>query len=145
MKKLLTLGVALLIPVMILGQSSGKISGTVTDEDGNPLAGANVVLVGTSSGAASGDDGDYYILAVPAGTYSVRVDFIGYKSVIISKVIVSGDLTTDLDYSLAVSAIEGETVEIVAERPIINKSATNTTRLVGQDVIVFLLVILISS
>ena len=135
MKKLLTLGVALLIPVMILGQSSGKISGTVTDEDGNPLAGANVVVVGTSSGAASGDDGDYYILAVPAGTYSVRVDFIGYKSVIISKVIVSGDLTTDLDFSLVVSAIEGETVEIVAERPIINKSATNTTRLVGKDVI----------
>ena len=135
MKKLLTLGVALLIPVMILGQSSGKISGTVTDEDGNPLAGANVVLVGTSSGTASGDDGDYYILAVPAGTYSVRVDFIGYKSVIISKVIVSGDLTTDIDFSLVVSAIEGETVEIVAERPIINRSATTTTRLVGQDVI----------
>ena len=37
MKKLLTLGVALLIPVMILGQTSGKIAGTVTDEEGNPL------------------------------------------------------------------------------------------------------------
>jgi len=135
MKKLLTLGVALLIPVMILGQSSGKISGTVTDEDGNALAGANVVVVGTSSGAASGDGGDYYILAVPAGTYSLRVDFIGYKSVIVSNVIVSGSLTTDLDFSLAISAVEGETVEIVAERPIINKSATNTTRLVDRDVI----------
>jgi len=135
MKKLLTLGVALLIPVMILGQSSGKISGTVTDEDGNALAGANVIVVGTSSGAASGDGGDYFILAVPAGTYSLRVDFIGYKSVIVSNVIVSGNLTTDLDFSLVISAIEGETVEIVAERPIINKSATNTTRVVGQDVI----------
>jgi iron complex outermembrane receptor protein len=80
MKKLLTLSITLLIPVMILGQTSGKIAGTVTDEDGNPLAGANVVVVGTSSGAAAGDDGDYYILAVPAGTYSVRVDFIGYKN-----------------------------------------------------------------
>ena len=62
MKKLLTLSITLLIPVMILGQSSGKISGTVTDEDGNPLTGANVIVVGTSFGAATDENGDFYIL-----------------------------------------------------------------------------------
>ena len=48
---------------------------------------------------------------------------------------VSESLTTTLNLSMEVSALEGEVVEIVADRPIINRSATNTTRLIDKDVI----------
>ena len=49
----------------LLAQST--IQGTVTDTDGSPLAGANVVVDGTSVGAAAGSDGTYEI-NVPGGT-----------------------------------------------------------------------------
>ncbi len=37
---------------LIFAQTSGKVSGTVTDENGQPLVGANVIVVGTSFGGA---------------------------------------------------------------------------------------------
>ena len=126
MKKLLTLGVALLIPVMILGQSSGKISGTVTDEDGNPLTGANVIVVGTSFGAATDENGDFNILSLPPGKYSVQVDYIGYTSVTMSNVLVTAMLTSSTDFVLATSTVEGEMVEIVAQRPLIHPDKTSS-------------------
>ncbi len=133
MKKLLTLSITLLIPVMILGQTSGKIAGTVTDEDGNPLAGANVVVVGTSSGAASGDDGSFVILNVSGGIYSLRVDYIGYKTTVISNIDVKVGLTTQLKFELSASVIEGDEVLIVAQKRLIEPSATNSVRSVGAE------------
>ena len=136
MKKLLTLTIALVIfPTMLLSQSSGKVSGTILNEAGEPLAGANVSIVGTSNGGASDANGKYFILAVSVGAQSVRVDYIGYKSVTMKNVNVSENQTTSLNFSLEIAALEGEAVEIVAERPIINTSATNTTRTIDKDVI----------
>ena len=136
MKKLLTLTMALVIfPTMLLSQTSGKVSGTILNEEGAPLAGANVSIVGTSNGGATDANGKYFILDVPAGAQSVRVDYIGYKSVTMTNVSISVNLTTNLDFSLEIAALEGEAVEIVAERPIINTSATNTTRTIDKDII----------
>lgn len=136
MKKLLTLTIALVIfPTMLLSQTSGKVSGTILNEEGTPLAGANVSIVGTSNGGASDANGKYFILDVSVGTQSVRVDYIGYKSITMKNVNVSENQTTTLNFSLEVAALEGEAVEIVAERPIVNTSATNTTRTIDKDVI----------
>ena len=136
MRKLTSLSIcALLLPMMLFAQTAGKISGTVVSGDGTPLAGANVIVVGTSLGAASNSDGNYYILDVPSGTYSVRSDYIGYQSVTVTNVKVSTSLTTDIDYTLQMSAVEGAAVEIVAERSLIQKSATNTTRIIDQEII----------
>ena len=137
MKKLLAVIIMTIVifPTMLLSQSSGKISGTILNEEGAPLGGANVIIEETSYGGASAEDGKYYILDVPVGTHTVRVDYIGYKSVTVKNVKVSESLTTTLNLSLEVSALEGEVVEIVADRPIINRSATNTTRLIDKDVI----------
>ena len=124
-----------LLPMMLFAQTTGKISGTVTSSDGSPLPGANIMVVGTSLGGASDSQGSYFILGVPSGTYSVRVDYIGYQSVTVSNVKVSTSLTTDIDYALQISAVKGAEVEIVAERALIQKSATNTTRVIDQEVI----------
>ncbi|MCS5652625.1 MAG: TonB-dependent receptor, partial [Candidatus Marinimicrobia bacterium] len=137
MKKLLAAIIMTMVvfPTMLLSQSSGKIAGTVLNEEGAPLGGANVIIEETSYGSASDENGKYYILDVPVGTHTVRVDYIGYKSVTVKNVKVSESLTTTLNLSMEVSALEGEVVEIIADRPIINRSATNTTRLIDKDVI----------
>ena len=118
---------------LIFAQTAGKVSGTVTDENGQPLAGANVVVVGTSFGGASDSDGNYYILQVPAGVYDVRADYIGYKSRTVGNIKVSIGLTTFMDYSLAIAAVEGESVEVIGERPLLEMSATNAVRSMDSD------------
>ena len=61
-----------------------SVQGTVSDQNGDPLAGANVVVSGTSVGAASDAEGSYQI-NIPSGTVegqtvTLEVSYIGYKS-----------------------------------------------------------------
>ena len=51
----------------------GAISGTVIDDLGDPLPGANVIVAGTRLGAATNFDGEYRIDCVPPGTYDTAL------------------------------------------------------------------------
>lgn len=75
--------VRVLVPMLLLAVASasplwrgetGKIAGTITDKaTGEHLPGANIVVMGTALGAASDLNGQYTILRVPPGTYSVHI------------------------------------------------------------------------
>ena len=116
-----------------LSQTTGKIRGTVTSADGQPLAGANVIVDGTTKGAATDGEGKYTILNVEAGSYSVTASYIGYQSSTESNVSVKVDLTTPLNFAMQTSAVEGEAVTIVGEKRLIEKSATNSVRSIGDQ------------
>jgi len=116
-----------------LSQTTGKIRGTVTSADGQPLAGANVIVDGTTKGAATDGEGRYTILNVEAGSYSVTASYIGYQSSTESNVSVKVDLTTPLNFAMQTSAVEGEAVTIVGEKRLIEKSATNSVRSVSSE------------
>jgi TonB-linked SusC/RagA family outer membrane protein len=93
MKGKLTMKSKLILPIGVLMllfmfsftafAQNGTITGKVTDvKDGAPLAGANVIIQGTSLGGATDTNGDFKIGQVPAGTYKIEARFIGYASVI---------------------------------------------------------------
>jgi len=108
---------------------AGKISGTVSDADGEPLPGANIIIEGTSLGAAADTDGDYFILNVPQGNYDVSASMIGYQKVVKSDVRVLKDLTVKVDFTLKSSALEGEEVVIESYRkPPVQKDLTFKTQ-----------------
>ena len=135
MKKLTTLFLVTIMTTGLFAQNiTGKISGNVTS-DGQPLVGANVILEGTSSGAATDVNGTYYIFDVQPGTYTLRVNYIGYKAQIVSNVRVTVGLTTNQDFELEVAAVEGETVEVTAEKPLIEVSQTNVARTLDSEAI----------
>ena len=135
MRKLAILFFAVIFSAGLIAQNlTGKLSGTVSS-DGEPLVGANVVLEGTSSGAASDINGAYYIFDVQPGTYTIRVNYIGYKSQIVSNVRVTIGLTTIHDFEMEVAAVEGETVEVTAEKPLIEITATNVARSIDAEAI----------
>ncbi len=120
---------ALFIPLAAFGGTTGKISGKVTDKNtGEPLPGVNVLIEGTMMGAATDMNGNYIIINVPVGSYTIRADYIGYKTVRIANIRVHPDLTTEVNFQLSSTVLQGQTVSIVAERPIINKNVTNTVR-----------------
>lgn len=68
-----------LITFSAFAQDMGTIKGVVNNANGDPLIGANIYLEGTILGAATDADGAYFITAVPAGTYKIVVEYVGYK------------------------------------------------------------------
>ena len=91
---------------------SGKIYGRVTDRDnGDPLPGVNVVVVGTSQGSATDLEGEYYILNLRPGTYSVSVSMIGYQTTISRDVRILSDHTVTLNFELSTKVLEASAIK----------------------------------
>ena len=125
----------LLLPTLILAQT-GKIKGNVTDlTTGEPLIGANVLVVGTSLGAATDVKGEYTISNLQAGVYEVKSSYIGYQAITLTNVRVSADLTTSINFQLPNEGISVGEVVVVSERPLINPSNTNAIRTTSSDII----------
>jgi hypothetical protein len=94
-------------PAVIYAGTTGKISGTVNDSDTNePLPGCNIIIEGTDLGAASNVDGQFIILNIPPGIYTVRASMIGYKDYVINNVRIVADFTTQLEYLMESQILE---------------------------------------
>ncbi len=108
--------------------TTGKIAGLIRDgETKEPLPGANVMLAGTTLGAAADVNGQYAVIGVPPGNYTVVVTMMGYKKTTIENVQVQIDLTRTLNVDLQPVVLDaGEEVTVVAERPIIQMDMTSS-------------------
>jgi len=71
--------VALLVASTALFAQTGDVAGTVSSRAGDAIIGANVVIEGTTLGAATDADGGFIISGVPVGTQNVVVSMIGYE------------------------------------------------------------------
>ncbi|MBL7013702.1 MAG: TonB-dependent receptor [Candidatus Marinimicrobia bacterium] len=114
----------------------GKISGSITSESGEPLIGANIIISGTDHGTATNENGEYYILNITPGHYTVKIMMIGYKTSVQADVIIMSDFTTQLNVGLPQSVIEGEEVQVTASRPLIQKDATSSVKVIDSESIV---------
>ncbi|HEY8484012.1 MAG TPA: carboxypeptidase-like regulatory domain-containing protein [Longimicrobiales bacterium] len=85
-------------------QGTGRIVGQVTSEGGAPLAGANVVIVGTQIGTLADQDGRYALPGVPAGTHQVQASLIGYATQTMTVTVGAGG-TAEANFRLAPQAI----------------------------------------
>ncbi len=114
--------------------TTGKVAGKVLDaQTGEPLVGVNVMLVGTTLGASSDIEGDYFILNIPPGTYGVKASAVGYSPVTVTAVRVAADQTTRVPFSLKPETVEIEDVVVTATRPMVQKDLTSTTASVSGD------------
>ena len=135
MKKLFISVLAILfISALLFAGETGKIRGRVVDkETKEPLPGVNVVILGTTLGAATDLNGEYIIVNVPVGTYDIRASFVGYRAVTIKGVKVLPDLTTEVNFELPSETIQLEEVVVTAERKLIQKDATSTITAVTAE------------
>ena len=111
--------------------AQGSIYGTVTDQDGNSLPGANVAVEGTSLGAATDGNGAYSISGVPAGSYTVSASYIGYESS--SQSVSVGTGAAQADFSLATSALAGADVFVTGTRAAARTAMKSPTPIDGFD------------
>ena len=92
MKKLLTL-IAVFASFTMWAQT--QVSGTVTDADGQPLPGANIVLDGTT-GAVSDFDGNFSLSTEQQPPFSLTVSSVGFESATVEVTSATGSLTIQL-------------------------------------------------
>src|SRR2546428_8967876 len=124
------------IPAVLKAGTTGKIAGHVKDSQTNEaLAGVNVVIDGTTLGAATDVEGYFAILNVPPGRYTVSASAIGYTRESVTDVAVSVDLTTTLDLQLASTVVEASPeIVITAEGPVIRMVLpSSAARLLAQQ------------
>ena len=139
MMKILVTHRFLVVLVVLAGLAhagtTGKISGHVRDaENGEPLPGANITIQGTHMGAAADLAGDYSILNIPPGMYTLKISMIGYRDYILENVRVKIDLTVKADAELQATVLEAEeTVTVVAERPMVQLDMTSSLTSVAAE------------
>jgi len=129
--RLLTL--ALLLPVLLSAQTRSRISGSVTDQNGEALIGANIIVQDSDLGAASDSDGRFIIINVPIGTWDVKCMMMGYETQVISEVMVSADRVAKVNFRLSPAVLQSDAVEVVAYRSVMDREVSNT-QLVVSDV-----------
>ncbi|MEM1094968.1 MAG: TonB-dependent receptor [Bacteroidota bacterium] len=115
---------------------SGKIAGTVTDAlTGERLPGVNVLIEGTTQGTATNIDGEYVIIGVRPGTYTIVASYIGFANARKPDVLVSVDLTATVDFELREEVFEGEEIVVTAEVPVVRKDLTSSEARVTAETI----------
>lgn len=118
----------------LYSQTTGSITGSVIDaKDRLPLVGAVVQIVGTSKGSVTNDNGEYLIINVDVGTYSVEATYIGYTSQKQEGVRVSVDTKTRVNFELSASGNEIKTDVIVIQAERKGIDVEQSGRLVGQE------------
>ncbi len=99
----------------VFAQNRGSIKGFVYDKDTKePLPGANVLIKGTSLGAACNLDGEYIIRNIPAGKHTITVSYIGYESQTLDVEILA-NRTLSQDFYLKLTTIQGQDIIITAQ------------------------------
>ncbi|MEJ2634077.1 MAG: TonB-dependent receptor [Calditrichia bacterium] len=117
--------------------TTGKITGIVEDgSSGEPLPGVNVVVEGTNMGAATDLDGYYTILNVPPGSYTLSFSMVGYTTSNVTDVRINIDQTTTIKVKMKEEALDlGETITVVASRPVVEKDvAASRANISSEDI-----------
>ncbi len=128
-----------LIPLISLANTSGKLTGRITDKKtGEPLIGVNIVVHGTSIGTATDVDGYFVIINISPSVYNVRISSIGYESKIVQGVTINSGQTTTLNEKLLEQVIEGNEVVVIAEKPIVDTRQTSAVAIMNKEQIAVL-------
>ena len=122
------------LTVTSFAQTSGKISGTVTNAaTGEPLVGLNITIEKTSMGTITDVNGEYSIINIPPGTYRLRASMLGYEPKVIQDLVVSVNRTTIADFKLKEGVIEEKEVVVTVERIQQKRDQTSSVRNVTSD------------
>ncbi|MBL7073950.1 TonB-dependent receptor [candidate division KSB1 bacterium] len=136
-RHILVLFTLLVFPLsqQIFAQAKGNIVGRVIDDDtGDGLPVVNVVVKGTYYGAATDLNGDFLILNVSPGVYTLKATMLGYTEVEHTGVKVRPGGTTELTIQLQPTVLAlGQEVVIVGEKPLFDVEETASARRVSAE------------
>ncbi len=120
--------------IFLVGGTTGKIAGRITDKQtGEPMIGVNVIVRGTNYGSASDLNGYFSILNLPPGNYDLVASSIGYQNVKVTGIKVSIDLTATVDIEMTPATVAMEDIVVVGHKPLVKKDMTASTSVVKAE------------
>ncbi len=127
--------ISILLILISAGKSiagGGEIVGKVIDKTtGEPLPFANIIIWGTSYGAAADEKGNYRISQVPSGTYTVVAKFLGYNEVKYKNVQVLVNRITRINFELPPKTLKvSQEVVVQAKRPAVDLEVASTAKVI---------------
>lgn len=106
----------LLVPAALAAQETGRIVGRIVETgQGAPIAGAQVVVAGTSIHTVSAIDGRYTLQNVPVGPVSITARMLGYAPKTVTGLVVTSKDVVEQNISLTASVVQLEEVAVTAE------------------------------
>ncbi len=121
------------------GATSQTISGTVVDATGAVIPGADVVVkhggTGLTNATVSNSEGHFAIPSLPIGTYTVTVTLQGFKTVVISNVVLTSGAGADVKATLEVGGVT-EQVTVASTSEIIQTQTAGVSQTVNAQNIV---------
>jgi hypothetical protein len=131
------LGLLGLLPSAVLAQDA-SITGVVRDVSGAVMPGVTVeatseALTEKVRTVTSDGNGQYRIVSLPVGTYSVSFTLPGFNIVKRDGVVLTGTLTATIDAELRVGTLE-ETVTVTGESPIVDVQSARHEQVMSSDV-----------
>ncbi|MEO7083816.1 MAG: SusC/RagA family TonB-linked outer membrane protein [Gemmatimonadaceae bacterium] len=85
---------------------TGRITGSVTDSTaGFPISGVSIVVIGTSFGATTADDGHYTVTNVPSGTYTIEARRLGYVPTRRTGIVVTAGQSVAVSFRVGAAAL----------------------------------------
>ncbi|MCF7826190.1 MAG: TonB-dependent receptor [Candidatus Marinimicrobia bacterium] len=121
---------------LAFGGQKGKISGTIRDAQNlEPLIGVNIIVDELGVGASTDMDGQYYILNLPPGTYTIRFMMIGYAPIISEEVGVAMDQTTTINHMMTYQVLGGDEIRVTATRPVVVKDLSASQVYIKEEAI----------
>jgi len=120
---LFSITLALLLPAAAAAQTgAGSLTGIVSDQSGAKVPGATVTATNQATNVAytavSNEAGNYSITSVPVGTYVVKAELSGFKTVTTDAIAVEAKAIVRMDFSLQLGAIE-ETILVAGQSPLL--------------------------
>jgi hypothetical protein len=135
--KSLTLVVALLLPATVFAQAT--LTGTVRDPSGGVLPGVTVeasspALIEKTRSAVTDESGQYRIIDLRPGTYSLTFSLQGFNTVKRDNIQLSGTQIITIPVELRVGGIE-ETITVTGETPVVDVQSARKELVIKSDVI----------
>jgi hypothetical protein len=135
-KALVILFALLLVAPLVAQERTGRILGTVVDQDGNPIPGVTVTLLATAGApmqAISSAEGTFRFLALPPSTgYALKAELEGFKTRTETGVIVAVAQTTEIRLEMEMGALEEE-VTVVAISPVVETKKTSISTTMNYE------------
>jgi len=107
--------------VGLLNAQTGEIIGTVIDNNGQPLIGANIIVQKSLRGTATDSKGNFRIKDLPDGKYRIIVSAVGYKKVTSDIITIKND-TKRVEFTLEPTSYQFDQLIVTANKYVKNKS-----------------------
>jgi Carboxypeptidase regulatory-like domain/TonB-dependent Receptor Plug Domain len=135
LSNLLLMLVLLIFPLALCAQTSGTISGTVTDQSGSVLPGATVTIKNVGTGViartvSTSPRGLYVAEALLVGTYQITVTATGFQPTTTSNIILNVADRLEVNFTMRVGEVQ-QRVEVSAAAPLVQTQSGETSETVS--------------